>query len=97
MMLAVDGQKGCAIAIEEVRNKVAAIFADKLMVKVPSRDSDLLAEGHIDSVLFVDLLLTLEQDFAIAIVIDELDLERFQSINRIADFVADQLVAGQVA
>ena len=94
-MLAVSSQEDCMAMIEDVQNKVAAIFSDKLMVSVPSRDADLLAEGHIDSVLFVDLLLTLEQDFDITIVIDELDLEQFQSINRIAEFVAGQVAANQ--
>ena len=97
MMLTASSQKDCSAMIEDVQDKVAAIFSDKLMVNVPSRDTDLLAEGHIDSVLFVDLLLTLEQDFAITIVIDELDLEQFQSISRIADFVASQIAASQVA
>jgi len=94
-MLAASDQEDCTAMIEDVQDKVAAIFADKLMVAVPSRDSDLLAEGHIDSVLFVDLLLTLEQDFEITVVLDELDLEQFQSINRIADFVVDQIAANQ--
>lgn len=97
MMLATSKQEVCTTMIQDVQDKVAAIFSDKLMVTVPSRDTDLLAEGHIDSVLFVDLLLTLEQDFAITIVIDELDLEQFQSINRIADFVAGEIAASKVA
>jgi acyl carrier protein len=83
----------------DMLSRLEAIFSEKLKVVVPSRDTDLLAEGILDSILFVDLLLTLEQDFGITILIDELDLEHFQSIRRIADFIAGQtaIVAGAAA
>ena len=80
---------------EDLHRQLETIFSDKLKVAVPSRDTDLLAEGILDSLLFVDLMLTLEQDFGITIVIDELDLEHFQTINKIADFIARQAMAAE--
>lgn len=75
---------------DDLHSRLEAIFSSKLNVVVPSRDTDLLAEGILDSIMFVDLLLSLEQDFGITIAVDQLDLECFQSINKIADFIAGE-------
>ena len=46
--------------------------------------------GVLDSLAFVDLLLHLEREFAIAITPEDVDVERFQSIAKIARFVAER-------
>ncbi len=74
----------------ELRQNVAAVFADVLNIKVPSHDHDLLASGLLDSLGFVELLLALERRFGIHVAMESLEPDNFRSIERIAAFIADQ-------
>jgi D-alanine--poly(phosphoribitol) ligase subunit 2 len=56
-------------------------------VFVPSAEADLFESGLLDSLAFVDLLLKLEEEFGIKAAVDELEIDNFRSIARIADFV----------
>lgn len=70
--------------------QLTQIFAEKLHVDVPSLDTDLLEEGLLDSLSFVDLLLCLEQEFGTVITLEDLELDNFRSVARIAEFVANR-------
>ena len=67
-------------------NRIARIFAD-MEVEVPSLDTDLFGEGILDSLAFVGLLGSLEQQFEMKCPVDELHIEDFRTIARIAEFV----------
>lgn len=71
---------------------IAAMFSEKLNLDVPAADTDLVDAGLLDSLTFVELLLLLEQEFGIEITIDNLEIDDFRSISRIAMFVARQNV-----
>jgi len=75
---------------QSIENEVAAIFAHKLNVDVPSFDSDLFATGVLDSLRFVDLLFNLEQHFEVRIPFDSMDIDDFRSIERITVMLARQ-------
>ena len=77
---------------EQHLKRLEAIFSEQLNIAVPARDTDLIAEGYLDSLVFVDLLLVLEQEFGITIQLEQLDFDNFQTINKIADFVESQAV-----
>jgi D-alanine--poly(phosphoribitol) ligase subunit 2 len=81
--------------------EIRTIFSDVLFRKVDSPDTDLLETGVLDSVCLVDLLLTLEQRFGLSVDFEDLDLESFRSIRKIAAFVSisiekDAPVSGRV-
>ncbi len=80
------------MASERHLKRLEAIFFEQLNVAVPARDTDLIAEGYLDSLVFVDLLLVLEQEFEITIQLEQLEFDNFQTINKIADFVEGQAV-----
>lgn len=74
--------------IMPLHERITALFLEKLNLEVPSADADLLKTGVLDSLHFVELLLHLEQEFGIKIALDELELDHFCSVTKIADFVA---------
>ncbi len=85
------------MANEQHLKWLEAIFSEQLNVAVPARDTDLIGEGYLDSVMFVDLLLVLEQEFGITIQLEQLEFDNFQTINKIADFVESQAVGLELA
>jgi len=68
--------------------RIAALFAEDMNVRVDSVDSDLLDGGILDSLAFVDLLARLEENFGIRVAIEDLEIENFRSIAKIAAFAA---------
>jgi acyl carrier protein len=77
-----------------VRERIAGFFRAKLNLDIPSAEVDLFETGALDSLAFVELLLLLEQAFGVRVSIDELEIEKFRSIERIAEFVMTRNGAG---
>jgi acyl carrier protein len=73
-----------------IAERIGALLRERVHVEPPGPDVDLFAVGVLDSLAFVDLLLHLEREFAIAITPEDVDVERFQSIAKIARFVAER-------
>ena len=71
-----------------LREQVASLLSGTLNLDVPSVDTDLFESGVLDSLAFVDLLLALEQHFGVTTSLEDLEVDNFRSIARIADFVA---------
>ncbi len=70
-------------------DQVAELIRDVLQVEVPAADTDLVAEGLIDSLALVSLITEVELEFAIRLPIGEFDLSRFRSAEQIASVVAE--------
>jgi acyl carrier protein len=64
-------------------------FLERLQIEIPSVDTDLLETGALDSLAFVDLLHYMEQEFEITVPFDDLEVDNFRSIGKIAEFVAN--------
>jgi len=69
--------------------ELAQLFAKELNVEVPSIETDLVETGILDSLTFLELLVHLEKRFCIKISMEDLDIESFRSIVKIAAFVRD--------
>lgn len=70
-------------------DRVLEILERRLGIRVHGPDTDLFDAGVLDSLSFINLLLHLESEFGIMISLDRLDLERFNTVNRIASFVGE--------
>lgn len=70
---------------------LAALFERDLNLVVPSFDLDLFETGSLDSLMFVDLLLALEKEFGLKISLEDLELDNFRSISRLAKFIAPRV------
>ena len=75
--------------LRQLADQVAEIFSEKLHIDVPSHDSDLIEIGAIDSLQLVELLFQLEQQLGMRISLEEIDLDCFRSIARIAQTLAN--------
>jgi len=67
--------------------RVASLFADRLHTDVPAADTDLFETGILDSLRFVELLAALEEAFSVRIAVQDLEIDDFRSVSRIADFL----------
>lgn len=65
-------------------------FSDVLSMKIPSLDTNLIDEGYLDSLAFVDLLVFLQEEFGFQIENDKLEIRDFRSISNIGLFVEKQ-------
>ena len=77
--------------MSEARNlerQLLRLFAEKLNVEVPSAQTDLIDTGLVDSLTFVEFLAQLEAAFGIHVSLEDLEIDRFRSISRIASFIA---------
>jgi methoxymalonate biosynthesis acyl carrier protein len=71
-----------------LRERIARVFSDVLSVDVPAADTDLFRTGVLDSLAFVELLAHLEREFGVTTSVDDLQIDNFRSIARIASYVS---------
>jgi len=69
-------------------HQISALFAERLHLQVPSLDTDLIDTGLVDSLTFVEFLAQLEQEFGIHVSLEDLEIDHFRTISRIAGFIA---------
>ena len=72
---------------EALHAKLRAFFSEKLSVEVSSVDTDLVQTGILDSLALVELLAYIEKELGTEISLDDLEIEDFHSIAKIADYV----------
>ena len=72
---------------EKLIRDIRGIFATRWAIQVESPHVDLLDTGLVDSVTLVELLLELEDRFSVSLPLEELELEDFRTIARIAGLV----------
>ena len=71
--------------LETVRRKILEIFLECFDTRLASAEVDLLEGRHVDSVRIVDLVLELEQRFGVTLSFDELEIEDFRTVARLAE------------
>jgi acyl carrier protein len=76
--------------IIELQNNIIWILSEKIHVEVPSVETDLMESGLLDSLTLVELMASLEEKFGISISFDDIELDNFRSVDRIAEFVGSQ-------
>lgn len=78
----------------ETQSQIVQLFSAKLQIEVPSIHSDLIVEGLLDSLTFVDLIMHLENEFGIEISVVDLEIDQFRSVQKIAEFVGGRTTTG---
>lgn len=71
-------------ARRELEARVQRIFLERMQFDVPSPQADLFDSGVVDSLSFVELLVHLEEEFGKRIELEELDLDDFRTVAKIA-------------
>ena len=80
--------------LEHVQQEIDAIFVGRFDTRIPSRDADLLTSGLVDSVRIVELVLEIELRFGVSLPFEELEIEDFRTVSRLAERIARTLPAG---
>lgn len=68
----------------EVREFVAAAFKGRLL----GDEEDIFATGFVNSLFAMELVTFIEKSFGITVESEDLDLDNFRSVERLARFVA---------
>lgn len=71
----------------QLQQTVLELLTKEMQLPVPDVTTDLLDEGILDSLVFVDLIARLEEAFAFEIDLTELDIDQFRTVAQMADFV----------
>src|SRR5438309_484897 len=71
--------------------EIQALLVDKLSIRVQSADVDLFETGALDSVAMVRLLFELEEHFGLYLPMEDLGIDSFRSISRIAETVDSRM------
>lgn len=74
---------------------VTELIRETLQIEVPTADTDLIESGLLDSLALVSLITELEQEFGFQLPLDDFDIERFRTVERIAAFVAEHRPAAE--
>ncbi|HZH40690.1 MAG TPA: acyl carrier protein [Gemmatimonadales bacterium] len=74
-----------------LEERLAQTLVDALHVDVPSRETDLIRTGRLDSVGLVDLLLRLERQYGVRVDMEDLEIDQFRSLGSITAFVAARI------
>jgi acyl carrier protein len=72
---------------EILHDQFRAFFSEKLSVEVSSVDTDLVQTGILDSLALVELLTYIEEEFKAEISLENIGIEDFLSISKIAEYV----------
>lgn len=80
-----------------VQGRIARWFLECLHLEIPSPETDLFETGVLDSLGFVELMLHLEQEFGVKITVEQVEIDNFRSVERIAAFLLNGGGARQLA
>ncbi|MEJ2864255.1 acyl carrier protein [Actinomycetospora flava] len=69
--------------------RLTDLVRDRLGVEVPAPDTDLVAEGLLDSLALVTLIVGLEDTFGCQLPLDDFDIDRFRSVDAMAAFLTE--------
>ena len=70
-----------------LQSRLLKFILERVHIEVPSVNTDLFETGALDSLAFVDLLLYMEQEFGITVSLEEVELDTFRSVEKIAEFL----------
>lgn len=77
--------------MEDLKPKLKAMIVERLFLNVAPEDikddEPLMETYNIDSVALFEVVVGLEEDFGVSMEDDEFNLDLFENVNTIADFV----------
>jgi len=72
---------------ERVQARLVSLFSEVLHVEAPSEHADLFEAGILDSQNLIDLLLSIEQQFDMKILGDDIEIDNFRCLEKIATLI----------
>lgn len=72
---------------QEIVARIGRIFEDTLSMSPPAPDLDIIDAALLDSLTLVSLLFAIEQEFAIEIPLDSLEIDALRTLSSIAAMI----------
>jgi D-alanine--poly(phosphoribitol) ligase subunit 2 len=72
----------------DLTEQVSELLRRAVSIEVSSPDLDLIEDGLLDSLTFVEILLSIEDEYGVEIGVGAFEIDDFRSVRRIAEFVA---------
>lgn len=79
-----------------LQDRISKLLSERIHIEAPSAETDLMESGLLDSLSLVEMMAGLEEEFGIKISFDEIELDNFRSVARIAEFVSQQSEAKEL-
>ena len=74
--------------LEHLQQQITDIFVERFETRLASNEIDLLESGIVDSVRIVELVLEIEQRFGVSLPFEDLEIEDFRTVPRLAERIA---------
>jgi acyl carrier protein len=71
----------------DVEHAVTAFLCGRFGVEPPAADANLIESGVLDSMMFVDLIVFIEERFGVVAELDDLEIDNFATVASMARFV----------
>jgi acyl carrier protein len=81
----------------EVEQALLAFLRERFGVEPRSADANLIEDGILDSMMFVDLVVFIEERFGVVAEIDDLEIDNFATVAGMARFVTERGARGRPA
>jgi methoxymalonate biosynthesis acyl carrier protein len=72
----------------DLTEQISELLRTSVSIEVSSPDLDLIENGLLDSLTFVEILLSVEEEFGIEIGVDGFEIDDFRTVRKIAAFVS---------
>jgi acyl carrier protein len=82
---------------QELQAEIVRFFSDTLGKEVPSPTTDLFKTGILDSQSFIELLVHLERSLEEPIGLDNLDIDNFRCIEKMATLLSERKASAKPA
>jgi len=76
---------------QEVKDKTRGFLGKFIRNVELGEDDDLFAQGFVNSLFAMQLVLFVEKEFGVSVGNDDLDFQNFKSINAISDFILKKI------
>jgi acyl carrier protein len=81
------------VQVETLKQAILDIFLECFDMRIESPELDLLEARFVDSLRVVELVLEIEQRFGVSLPFEELEIEDFRTVSRLAERVMRTPVA----
>lgn len=71
----------------DTHSLIIEFLSDRIGVEVTAADDDLIESGQLDSLALVMLISAIEETFLCELPLDDFDIDRFRSVERIVEFL----------
>jgi acyl carrier protein len=74
----------------DVGHAITAFLCERFGVDPPSAEANLIEAGILDSMMFVDLVVFIEERFGVVAALEDLEIDNFATVAGMARFVTER-------